>query len=161
MASADLFNLDRFIQAQAPVLDQVLVELGSGQKQGQWMCFVFPQLRALGQTSVSQFYGIASPEEARAYLGHLRLGPRLVSCAKIVLAMQDRSLHRAFGSQDCLRFRASMTLFARTIGEKGGVFRQVLSRYFNDQEDDRTVLLIEAMTSARASAQRVTFRWIA
>ena len=81
---ADPFDLDRFVRAQDPVLDQVRRELGEGRKRSQWMWFVFPQLRGLGRSATAQRYGIGSLEEARAYRAHPVLGPRLVECTGLV-----------------------------------------------------------------------------
>ena len=84
----DAFDLERFVQAQDPVLAQVRRELGEGRKRSHWMWFVFPQLRGLGRSAMAQHYGIGSLAEARAYLEHPVLGPRLVECAELVEAIQ-------------------------------------------------------------------------
>jgi uncharacterized protein (DUF1810 family) len=110
MTSADRFDLERFVTAQAPVFETVLAELRAGRKRTHWMWFVFPQLSGLGRSSTARFYGIGSIDEARAYLAHPVLGPRLDLCARIVLASESPSLHAIFGSPDAgvpgsLRFR--------------------------------------------------------
>src|SRR5947209_2593220 len=100
----DPFHLERFITAQQPVFDTVLNELKAARKQTHWMCFVFPQLRDLGRSSTAKFYGIGSLYEARAYLGHFVLGPRLILCARTVLESEENSLLAIFGSPDDLKF---------------------------------------------------------
>src|SRR6202011_3130106 len=99
MTSADRFNLERFVTAQAPVFETVLVELRAGRKRTHWMWFVFAQLSGLGRSSMARFYGIGSLDEARAYLAHPLLGPRLELCTGIVLASESSSLHAIFGSR--------------------------------------------------------------
>jgi len=112
MTSADRFNLEHFVTAQAPVFETVLAELRAGRKRTHWMWFVFPQLSGLGRSSTARFYGIGSIDEARAYLAHPVLGPRLDLCARIVLASESPSLHAIFGSPDDMKFRSCMTLFS-------------------------------------------------
>ena len=108
------------------------------------MWFIFPQLRGLGHSSTAQFYGISSLGEARAYLAHPVLGPRLIRCTETVLAVGGRSLHAIFGSPDDLKFCSSMTLFALAAGESESVFRQALVRYCSGRKDERTVALCQA-----------------
>jgi Protein of unknown function (DUF1810) len=91
---ADPFNLERFVTAQAPVFETVLAELRAGRKQSHWMWFIFPQLADLGRSSTARLYGIGSVNEARAYLDHAALGPRLDLCTRIVLAIESPSVHR-------------------------------------------------------------------
>ena len=94
----DPFNLDRFVTAQDPVLAQVRIELRAGAKRSHWMWFVFPQLAGLGRSDTARHYALASLDEARAYLAHPRLGPRLVECTSLVNAVKDRSVHQIFGN---------------------------------------------------------------
>ena len=98
MGAADLFDLQRFVTAQAPVFASALEELKEGRKRTHWMWFVFPQLRGLGSSSMATFYGIESLEEARAYLAHPLLGSRLVLCTETVLAIKRKTLREIFGS---------------------------------------------------------------
>src|SRR5207248_6809373 len=112
MNATDSFDLERFVTAQEPVFTAVLAELKAGRKRSHWMWFVFPQLAGLGQSSTSRFYGISSIEEARAYLAHTLLGPRLDLCTRIVLASESSSLHAIFGSPDDTKFGSCMTLFS-------------------------------------------------
>jgi uncharacterized protein (DUF1810 family) len=122
----DLFDLDRFVKAQAPIYERVRAELGAGQKQSHWMWFVFPQLQGLGSSPRAVYYGIRSLKEARAYLAHPILGPRLDEATRLVLAVRDRSLQEIFGSPDDAKFRSSMTLFARAA-EPGSLFEEALA----------------------------------
>src|SRR5207245_2076660 len=115
MTSADRFNLEHFVTAQAPVFETVLAELRAGRKRSHWMWFVFPQLVVLGQSSTARFYGIRSIDEARAYLAHPLLGPRLDLCTRIVLTSERSSFHAIFGSPDDMKFRSCVTLFSRAM----------------------------------------------
>lgn len=135
------FDLDRFARAQEPVIAQVRVELKAGRKSTHWMWFVFPQLAGLGFSQNAQFYGIASLDEARAYLAHAVLGPRLVECTRLVNAVRGRTAHEIFGSPDDMKFRSSMTLFARASPEEPA-FGEALERYFEGLRDRRTLELI-------------------
>jgi uncharacterized protein (DUF1810 family) len=138
---ADLFDLERFVAAQAPVMAAVRRELGAGRKRTHWMWFVFPQLRALGRSATAQLYGIGSLAEARAYMAHPLLGARLADCAGLVLAVAGRSVHDIFGSPDDLKFRSSMTLFA-AAAPKAGVFAEALRQYFDGVPDRQTEELL-------------------
>ena len=143
MPDADPFDLNRFVTAQAPVFSAALDELKAGRKRSHWMWFVFPQLRGLGHSAMAEFYGISSLAEARAYLAHPLLGPRLILCTETVLALQGRSVHAIFGSPDDLKFRSSMTLFAIATGEGEAVFRRALDHYCEGCLDARTVALCQ------------------
>jgi uncharacterized protein (DUF1810 family) len=139
----DPFNLQRFVQAQAPVFDTVVNELRAGRKRTHWIWFIFPQLRGLGHSSLAQFYGVGSLDEARAYLEHAQLGPNLRLCTETVLAVVGRSLNAIFGSPDDLKFRSSMTLFAVAADEPDSVFRRALERYCDGNADGQTLALLE------------------
>ena len=134
---ADPFDLDRFVRAQDPVLDQVRRELADGRKRSHWMWFVFPQLRVLGRSATAQRYGIGTLAEARAYLAHPALGPRLVECTGLVNRIEGRSVHQIFGSPDDLKFHSSMTLFASADLEVPA-FRDALTKYFESAPDQLT-----------------------
>ena len=138
---ADGFDLDRFVAAQSPVIEEVKRELRFGEKRSHWMWFVFPQVAGLGRSGMAQRYAIASLDEARAYLRHPILGPRLAECAGIVNRVQGRTAHEIFGSPDDLKFRSSMTLFGRADPAEPA-FRTALERYFGGREDPRTVALL-------------------
>jgi uncharacterized protein (DUF1810 family) len=143
MPAGAAFDLERFVTAQAPVFATALAELQSGQKRGHWMWFVFPQLRGLGRSSMSEFYGISSLDEARAYLAHPLLGPRLIRCTQAVLAVEGRSLRAIFGSPDDVKFCSSMSLFARAAGDRGSLFHAALDHYCGGRLDSRTVALLD------------------
>jgi len=108
----DPYDLQRFIEARNPVYAQVCAELRNGRKESHWMWFIFPQMRGLGHSQMAVKFGIASREEAEAYLQHPVLGPRLRECARLVTAVEGRSIHEILGSPDDLKFRSSMSLFA-------------------------------------------------
>lgn len=134
-------DLERFVEAQDAVYASVRRELRAGRKMTHWMWFVFPQLRGLGHSATARYYGIASVSEATAYLGHSILGPRLLECVELVLAVKGSSAHGIFGSPDDLKFRSSMTLFAR-IAPPGSVFEQALERFFAGEADPLTERLL-------------------
>ncbi len=131
------FDLDRFRQAQDPVLAQVRLELGDGRKRTHWMWFVFPQLSGLGHSPTARHYAISSLAEAQAYLAHPVLGPRLVVCTELVNKVEGRSIHQILGSPDDLKFRSSMTLFA-VAQPDASVFREALDKYFGGTLDPLT-----------------------
>ena len=119
-------------------MGRVLAELAAGHKQSHWMWFVFPQIAGLGHSAMAQRYAIADLDEARAFLAHPILGPRLKQCTELVLAVQGKSAHEIFGSPDDLKFRSSMTLFAAAApGEK--IFRAALDKYFSGKGDRLTL----------------------
>jgi len=134
----DPYNLHRFLSAQAPVIEQVRAELRAGQKRGHWMWFVFPQIAGLGHSDMARRFAVASLDEARAYAAHEILGPRLRVCAALVVAVEGRSIEEIFGYPDDLKFRSSMTLFARAAPDNF-VFKERLRKYFGGAEDRATV----------------------
>jgi uncharacterized protein (DUF1810 family) len=138
----DPYDLQRFIDAQAPVMSQVQAELRAGRKSSHWMWFVFPQMRGLGRSAMAQRYGIASLDEARAYLAHAVLGERLRECCNLVLAVQDSSAHDVFGSPDDSKFRSSLTLFNRAAPQEP-VFGDCLRKYYKGIEDPATLALLK------------------
>jgi uncharacterized protein (DUF1810 family) len=142
-AGPDAADLGRFVAAQDAVLDQVREELRAGRKRSHWMWFVFPQLRGLGSSAMAQQYGLASREEARAYLDHPVLGPRLEDCTALVNAVEGRSAEDILGGIDALKFRSCMTLFA-AVRPGESVFRSALQRYFGGVPDPRTLALLDA-----------------
>jgi uncharacterized protein (DUF1810 family) len=144
MISADRFDLERFVTAQAPVFETMLAELRAGRKLTHWMWFVFPQLGGLGQSSTAQFYGISSIDEARAYLAHPLLGPRLDLCTRIVLASESSSLRAIFGSPDDMKFRSCVTLFSLAMEDPDNPFRHALDRWCGGRPDEQTLALIDA-----------------
>ena len=134
----DPYDLNRFLSAQASVTEKVRSELRAGEKRGHWMWFVFPQIAGLGHSDMTRRYAIASLDEARAYGAHEILGPRLIECVALVVAVEGRSIGEIFGSPDDLKFHSSMTLFVRAALEEP-VFREALQKYFGGEEDAATV----------------------
>jgi uncharacterized protein (DUF1810 family) len=143
-ADDDPFDLQRFVAAQDRVYADAVDELREGRKQSHWMWFVFPQLRGLGRSSTAMTYGIGSRAEARAYLSHPVLGPRLRECARLTHAIDGRSAREVFGWPDELKLQSSMTLFARAADD-GSDFRDVLAKFYDGEDDDTTVRMWEAM----------------
>ena len=131
------FDLERFVAAQGHVYDDVVAELRSGRKTSHWMWFVFPQVAGLGRSGMSQQYAIRSLDEARAYLDHPVLGPRLRECAGLVLATPARSAEDIFGGIDAVKLRSSMTLFHRAAPDES-VFGDVLDRFYGGARDQAT-----------------------
>lgn len=137
----DLFDLQRFVDAQAPVYPTALEELKAGRKRTHWMWFVFPQMRGLGASDMAVRYGIGSIAEAHAYLAHPVLGPRLAECTAAVLAVEGRTLNQIFGTPDDMKFRSSMTLFDAADGKAGNVCAQAIAKYCGSA-DQHTLDLI-------------------
>jgi uncharacterized protein (DUF1810 family) len=133
-------GLQRFLAAQEDVYATALAELKAGNKRTHWMWFVFPQISGLGLSSNAQFYGIASMDEARAYLTHEVLGPRLRECTQAVLGVEAKSLEAILGGVDAQKFLSSMTLFLRASGD--AIFREALDRYCDGIEDEKTLALL-------------------
>jgi uncharacterized protein (DUF1810 family) len=140
---ADEFDLQRFVKAQEPVVAQVARELAAGRKESHWMWFVFPQLKGLGHSAMARRFGLGSLDEARAYLVHPVLGPRLLAWTALVHRVEGRSANAIFGTPDDLKFRSSMTLFAAARPEEPA-FRDALAKYFGGESDRRTIELLAA-----------------
>jgi uncharacterized protein (DUF1810 family) len=138
----DSLDLQRFVDAQAPVYAQALAELRAGAKSTHWMWFVFPQLRGLGQSSMAQRYGLADADEALAYWQHPLLGHRLVECTAALLAVEGLDARRILGTPDDLKFRSCMTLFARIAPDQPS-FARALDKYFDGVPDARTLTLLQ------------------
>ena len=135
---SDPFDLKRFVDAQASVYEQVRRELRAGRKESHWMWFIFPQIAGLGQSAMSIRFAIASLDEARAYLAHPILGPRLRECVTLVLGVEGRNAVEMFGPVDAMKLQSSMTLFAKA-GSGGDVFERCLERYFAEALDPATL----------------------
>ena len=131
------FDLGRFVAAQDPAYSQVLAELRAGRKSGHWIWYIFPQIAGLGRSSISVRYAIESLDEARAYLAHPVLGPRLRECAKAMLGHKGSSAERILGVIDAMKLRSSMTLFLRAAPDEP-VFDRVLERYYGGKADPAT-----------------------
>jgi uncharacterized protein (DUF1810 family) len=137
-SAGDPFDLKRFVDAQAPAYRGIVAELRDGRKRSHWMWFVFPQLLGLGSSPMAVRYGISSLDEARAYLGHELLGPRLHECTRLVNQVQRRSIGEIFGSPDDLKLCSSMTLFARAADDNQD-FVELLGKYYCGQQDQLTL----------------------
>ncbi|MNS62018.1 hypothetical protein D3C72_950640 [compost metagenome] len=135
---ADPFDLQRFVDAQAPVYEQVLRELQAGRKRSHWSWFIFPQLRGLGSSPMATRYAIGSLAEAQAYLAHPVLGPRLEACVALVNQVEGRSAEAILGPPDDLKFRSCVTLFSQAAPDRR-VFQDALDKYFAGAPDPRTL----------------------
>ncbi|NJD54854.1 MAG: DUF1810 domain-containing protein [Nitrospirae bacterium] len=144
MNVTDPFDLARFVSAQEKSYASALSELRDGEKRTHWMWYIFPQIDGLGHSPTAKFYAIKSAEEARQYLRHPVLGPRLLACAEAVLSVEGLSASQIFGFPDDVKLRSSMTLFASIAGP-GSVFARVLDRYFQGEPDQKTVDLLEKL----------------
>ena len=138
--AADPFDLERFVRAQAADYPRALSEIKGGRKRSHWMWYIFPQFAGLGFSAISQHYAIKSLDEARAYLAHPVLGPRLVECGKAVLNVKGRSAHDIFGSPDDLKLRSSATLFS-LVSSGDSIFRQLIDQCFDGIGDEHTIRL--------------------
>jgi uncharacterized protein (DUF1810 family) len=143
MTTEDPFDLQRFVRAQdeGGTYQDAVAELRRGSKASHWMWFVFPQIAGLGQSATSRRYSISSLAEARAYLDHSVLGPRLTECSGVVAGLTGRTADQIFGGIDAMKLRSCMTLFRRAAPEEP-VFAQVLDRYFGGAPDPATDRLI-------------------
>jgi uncharacterized protein (DUF1810 family) len=139
--SDDPYGLDRFVQAQAGHYTDALAEVRAGRKRSHWMWFVFPQLEGLGSSYMARRYAITGAAEARAYLAHPVLGPRLRECCDAVLGLEGRTAREIFGGIDEMKLRSCVTLFA-DVSPPGSVFERVLRRYFDGLQDEETLRLL-------------------
>lgn len=135
----DPFDLERFVAAQDrdQTYDRAIEELRRGRKSSHWMWFVFPQIAGLGTSELSRKFAISSLEEAKAYLGHAILGPRLIECARVVTELRGHSIQEVFGGIDAQKLRSSMTLFMRADPDQS-VFTEALTLFFDGQPDPAT-----------------------
>ena len=140
--TADLFDLQRFVDAQAETYERARAELAAGRKRGHWIWFIFPQIYGLGYSDMSRRYAISGLDEAKAYLGHPVLGVRIRECVALVNAVENRSANAIFGDPDDLKFHSSVTLFVEAGG--GTVFLDALNRYFAGKSDQATLDRIKA-----------------
>jgi uncharacterized protein (DUF1810 family) len=135
------YDLERFVDAQKGVYEHALAEIRAGAKRSHWMWFIFPQLEGLGFSPTSRKYAIHDPEEARAYLAHPVLGPRLTECVEATLALPGNSAATVFGSPDDWKLRSSATLFA-LVSPPRSVFHRLLDKYFAGRQDPKTLQLL-------------------
>ncbi len=134
----DPYNLQRFLDAQDRIFDEVCAELQAGRKRGHWMWFIFPQLKGLGHSSTAQFYGISGRDEAQQYLRHPILGHRLRHCTQLLLGTEGRSIDDILGYPDNLKFRSCMTLFAHATDDNQP-FVEAVNKFFAGEFDRSTL----------------------
>ncbi|SDU97174.1 DUF1810 domain-containing protein [Pseudomonas mucidolens] len=137
----DTFNLSRFVDAQHPVFSRVMDELRAGRKESHWVWFIFPQARGLGRSEIADRFAISGVAEARAYLQHDLLGPRLDECVKTVLQHRGMSAEQIFGSPDDLKFRSCLTLFI-SVQAESPLYQQALDQFYAGEPDRQTLLLL-------------------
>lgn len=132
------FNLDRFVESQAPVYSNVIAELKAGRKTSHWMWFIFPQIAGLGHSAMAQKFAIVSADEAAAYLAHPLLGARLRECGALVAAIEDKEIEDIFAAPDDIKFHSSMTLFAEVAPDEA-VFQDCINKFFDGEPDQATL----------------------
>lgn len=138
----DPYSLQRFVDAQEYVYEEVCAELKGGYKRSHWMWFIFPQIKGLGHSPLANKFAISSLQEAEAFLDHPILGPRLRECSRLVTLLEGRSIDRILGHTDSLKFRSSMTLFAHATSDNE-VFKDALQKYFRAEFDPLTLERLE------------------
>ena len=134
----DPYNLQRFVDAQSSVIEQVISELRQGRKRGHWMWFIFPQIGGLGHSAMAARFAISSRQEAEAYLNHPILGPRLRECTRLLTLVDGRSIQEILGPPDDLKFRSSLTLFASATPDNR-IFRDALDKFYGGEYDALTL----------------------
>jgi uncharacterized protein (DUF1810 family) len=143
----DPFDLQRFLDAQAPIYPVVLGELRSGSKQSHWMWFIFPQLAGLGQSAMAQRFAISSRDETVAYLSHNVLGYRLQECTRLVNTVEGRTIREILGSPDDLKFHSSMTLFDAVSSDPE--FAAAILTFYGGKRDRKTLDLFSREPAER------------
>lgn len=143
-------SLTRFIDAQNPIFDQVMKELAQGRKTSHWMWYIFPQLKGLGSSAMSQYYAITDQKEAIAYLHHPTLAARLLQCTELLLQHTHRPIDHILGHIDSIKLKSSMTLFEYVASAaelsfetQKSHFTQILTVYFDQQRDQKTLQLLQ------------------
>ena len=137
------YDLSRFVEAQRADYARALQELTNGRKTTHWMWYIFPQVAGLGQSAMSRKYALAGLGEARAYMAHPLLGPRLEACAEALLAVEDRTITEILGTPDDMKLRSCATLFA-AVTPPGSVFEQLLAKYHDGRRDELTLQVLRA-----------------
>ena len=140
--TSDLYDLHRFVQAQANAYERALLEVRQGRKRSHWMWYIFPQYDGLGFSQTSKRYAIKSVAEAKAYLSHPVLGPRLLECVEATLSVEGRSAYAIFGTPDDMKLQSCATLFAY-VSPGGSVFDQLLDKFFQGGRDKKTLRLLK------------------
>ena len=139
----DPYDLKRFVDAQHMVYSRVIAELSQGCKQSHWMWFIFPQITGLGFSAMSQRFALRSRQEAAAYIAHGILGPRLIECTGLVLAVQGRTINDILGSPDDMKFRSCMTLFGAVSDNT--IFDEAVAKYFPGGKDRKTLDILAGL----------------
>lgn len=134
-------TLEKFVNAQEQIYEIALAEIKNGRKHSHWIWYIFPQLKGLGKSSNSQYYGISDLEEAKAYLSHPILGKRLREITIALLNLNRVSAIDVFGELDAIKVRSCMTLF-REIAEDD-LFQDIINRYFSGRGDELTLNLLK------------------
>ena len=142
MVNRNFYNLTRFLLAQESSYECALCEIRNGEKRSHWMWYIFPQLKGLGKSPLALEYGISGIDEAKEYLNHKILGPRLITISEAVLSIKNRSVYEIFGSPDDMKLRSSATLFAN-VSPDNSEFHQIIDKYFNGQQDPKTMELLK------------------
>lgn len=136
----DTYNVDRFLDGQRFGYEYALNEIRNGKKEGHWIWYVFPQIKGLGHSPNSKYYGISGKEEAKAFLEHQILGKRLREITEALLSLEERDIHNVMSSVDCMKLRSSMTLF--DLVSPKDVFNKVLEKYYGGQRDPLTLKMV-------------------
>ena len=136
--------LNRFIEAQEHIYEDVLEELSQGRKRSHWMWFIFPQIQGLGISPKAQYFAIKSKEEAIEYLAHPILGSRLIECCQKLMSIDNSTAFEILGTPDDLKLKSSMTLFA-TVSIEVTIFQEVLKKYFKGEKDSRTLSILSEL----------------
>jgi uncharacterized protein (DUF1810 family) len=137
-------NLERFITAQKAVFQTAIAELQNGRKESHWMWYIFPQIQGLGFTETSKFYAIKNLQEAKEFLNHRVLGPRLILISSVLLDSHLKDAHKIFGSPDDLKLHSSMTLFSE-VPDADPVFKKVLDKFFESRKDNKTLKMLSIL----------------
>ena len=140
----DPYDLERFVRAQRDDYERALSEIVSGRKRSHWMWYIFPQIQGMGSSAMSRRYAIKSQAEARAYLDHALLGPRLLACVEAMLNLEGRSVEQVFGFPDDRKLRSCATLFAE-VSSSGSVFHRLIEKYFQGEHDAATLRQMASM----------------
>ncbi len=146
-SNSDPHDLNRFLLAQEEDFSVALAEITSGKKRSHWMWYIFPQFDGLGYSPTSKHFAIKILEEAKAYLGHPILGPRLLECAEAVMRIEGRTAHEIFGSPDDSKLKSCATLFA-CVSAPRSIFERLLTKYYQGKRDEKTLMLIGLEASA-------------
>lgn len=149
----DPYQLSRFLTAQQEDFERALAEIESGKKRTHWMWYIFPQLDGLAFSATSKYYAIKNIDEARAYLEHPILGPRLSQCAEAALGVEGRSATTIFGSPDDLKLKSCATLFA-SVSSPGSLFHRLLEKFYGDERDGKTLRLLGLGPSASGQSEQ-------